>query len=174
LAITGGEAMTIVEAQPGSIPLEQPADGQEGSLVGSGRVSLRSETAALVARVLKVVQRVAPGREWKRSSGRFPAPVHGIVREDLGRSFAGVVTANRRGLRWRRNWSLRSRQVGWDRVRSCTVGTDRRPGVLPHTHRLVLEHDDGLLELILRGPFGVLALVGLRDSIHAAAHLRKQ
>jgi len=66
----------------------------------------------------------------------------------------GVVRASRQGLRWRRSWSLREQRVGWDRVRSCTVGTDRRPGVSRHTHRLVLEHDDGQLEVILRGPRG--------------------
>ena len=68
--------------------------------------------------------------------------------------FVGVVRAGRQGLRWRRVWSLRKQRVGWDRVRSCTVGTDRRPGVSRHTHRLVLEHDEGQLEVILRGPRG--------------------
>jgi hypothetical protein len=57
-------------------------------------------------------------------------------------------------------------------VRSCTVSTDRRLGVPRHTHRLLLEHDQGLLEVILRGPRGALALVGLRDRIRAGAHLQ--
>jgi hypothetical protein len=88
--------------------------------------------------------------------------------------FVGVVRASRRGLRWRRSWSLREQRVGWDRVRSCTVGTDHRLGVSRHTHRLVLEHDEGQLEVTLRGPRGALALVGLRDRICAAAHLKKK
>jgi hypothetical protein len=88
--------------------------------------------------------------------------------------FVGVVRVSRRGLRWRRSWSLREQRVGWERVRSCTVGTDRRLGVSPHTHRLVLEHDEGQLEVILRGPRGALALVGLRDRVCAAAHLKKK
>jgi hypothetical protein len=88
--------------------------------------------------------------------------------------FVGVVRASRRGLRWRRSWSLREQRVGWGRMRSCTVGTDRRLGVPRHTHRLVLEHDEGQLEVILRGPRGALALVGLCDRICAAAHLHKE
>jgi hypothetical protein len=86
--------------------------------------------------------------------------------------FIGVVRTSRQGLRWRRSWSLREQQVGWNHVRSCTVASDRRLGVPRHTHRLVLEHDEGQLEVILRGPRGALALVGLRDGICAAAHLK--
>lgn len=88
--------------------------------------------------------------------------------------FVGVVRASRRGLRWRRSWSLREQRVGWDRVRSCTVATDRRLGVPRHTHRLLLEHDKGILEVLLRGPQGALALVGLCDRTRAAAHLHKE
>jgi hypothetical protein len=105
-------------------------------------------------------------------SSRSAAAVHATLREDLGKAFAGVVRPGRHGLRWRRSWSLRWRRVAWDKVRSCTVGPDRRPGVDRHTHRLVLEHDDGLLEVTLRGPWGALALIRLRNSIRAAAHLR--
>ena len=60
----------------------------------------------------------------------------------------------------------------WGSVRSCTVGPDRRLGVPRHTIRLVLEHDGGLLEVIVRGPWKGLALVKLRDTIRAAAHLQ--
>jgi len=88
--------------------------------------------------------------------------------------FVGVVRASRQGLRYRRTWSLREQRVGWGRMRSCTVGTDRRLGVSRHTHRLVLEHDEGQLEVILRGPRGALAFVGLRDRVLAAAHLQKE
>lgn len=84
---------------------------------------------------------------------------------------AAGVRATRRGLRWHRRWSLTERRLRWDRVRSCTAGTDQRPGVPPHTHRLVVGHDDGVLEIILRGPWRALALVELRDSIRAAAKL---
>jgi hypothetical protein len=35
----------------------------------------------------------------------------------------------------------------------------------------VVEHEDGLLEVMLRGPWGALALAELRDSIRAAANL---
>jgi hypothetical protein len=91
------------------------------------------------------------------------------LRENLGPPFVGSVRATRRGLRWHRRWSMTERR--WDRVRTCTAGTDHRPGVLPHTHRLEVEHDDGVLEISLRGPWGALALVELRDSIRAAAKL---
>jgi hypothetical protein len=87
-------------------------------------------------------------------------------------AYVGVVWAGRRGLRWHPRRALREQGVGWNEVRSCTVSTDRRPGVPRHTHRLVLEHDQGLLEVILRGPLGALALVGLRDRIRARAHLQ--
>jgi len=48
---------------------------------------------------------------------------------------------------------------------------DTRLGVPDHTIRLVVEHDGGLLEVMLRGPWGALALVKLRDEILAAAGL---
>jgi hypothetical protein len=35
----------------------------------------------------------------------------------------------------------------------------------------VVEHEGGLLEVMLRGPLGALALAKLRDKIRAAAHL---
>ena len=124
--------------------------------------------------MLKALKRKAVSLSPRRISGRYPAAVRGTLREDLGMPFVGVVRAGRQGLRWRRVWSLRKQRVGWDRVRSCTVGTDRRPGVSRHTHRLVLEHDEGQLEVILRGPRGALALVGLCDGIRAAAHLHKE
>ncbi len=98
-------------------------------------------------------------------------PVRVRLREDLGEAFTGVVRAGRRSLRWRRLWSLRGRRIRWDRVRSCTVERDIRPGVPRHTIRLVVEHEGGLLEAMLWGPWGALALAKLRDRIRAAAHL---
>ena len=88
--------------------------------------------------------------------------------------FIGVVRTSRHGLRWRRSWSLREQKAGWNHVRSCAVTPDRRLGVPRHTHRLVLKHDEGQLEVIVRGPRGVLALVGLRDRICAAAQLKTE
>jgi hypothetical protein len=97
--------------------------------------------------------------------------MHASLREDFGSPFIGVVKTGRRGLRWHRTWSWRERRVPWNRVRSCTAGPDRRPGVPRHTVRLVLEYDDGLLEVILRGPLGALALAKLREAICTAANL---
>jgi hypothetical protein len=51
------------------------------------------------------------------------------------------------------------------------MAPDRRPGTPRHTIRLVLEFDDGLLEMMLRGPLGALALAELRDTIGVAADL---
>jgi hypothetical protein len=87
--------------------------------------------------------------------------------------YVGVVRASRQSLCWHRRWALGEQRVGWNQVRSCTVSTDRRLGVPRHTHRLLLDHDQGLLEVILRGPRGALALVGLRDRIRARAHLQQ-
>ena len=75
------------------------------------------------------------------------------LRENLGEAFVGTLTAGRRGLRWHRRWSLHERRIRWNRVQSCTAGPDHRPGVPRHTLRLVLEHDDGLLEVMTRGPW---------------------
>ena len=94
-----------------------------------------------------------------------------FIREDLGTAFPGTVRAGRSGLRWHRTWSLPERRIRWSQVRSCTVAPDRRPGVLRHTIRLVVEFDDGLLEMMLRGPLGALALAELRDTIRVAADL---
>jgi len=44
----------------------------------------------------------------------------------------------------------------------------------PHTHRLVVGHDGGLLEVLVRGPSGALALTELRDAIRAAAGLDRE
>jgi hypothetical protein len=119
--------------------------------------------------MLRALKRTAARLSPRRMSGRYPPPVHGTLREDLGMPFIGVVRTSRHGLRWRRSWSLREQKVGWNHVRSCAVAPDRRLGVPRHTHRLVLKHDEGQLEVIVRGPWGVLALVGLRDRICAAA-----
>ena len=124
--------------------------------------------------MLKALKRKAVSLSPRRISGRYPAAVRGTLREDLGMPFVGVVRAGRQGLRWRRVWSLRKQRVGWDRVRSCTVGTDRRLGVSRHTHRLVLEHDQGSARGDPTGTAGALALVGLRDRVRAAAHLQKE
>jgi len=93
------------------------------------------------------------------------------MRQDLGEYFVGVVRPGRGGLRWRRLWSLRFDRVRWDQVRSTTIERDRRPGVARHTIRLVVEHEGGLLEVMLRGPWGAIALAELRDTIRTAAHL---
>lgn len=105
------------------------------------------------------------------SAGHTRQIVRARMRQDLGEYFVGVVRAGGGDLRWRRIWSMRSRRVRWDRIRSCTVERDRRPGVARHTIRLALEHEDGLLEVMLRGPWGAIALAELRDRIRTAAHL---
>lgn len=75
--------------------------------------------------------------------------------------------SRRRSLRWHRPWSLHERRIRWDRVRTCTAERDIRPGVPRHTIRLVVKHEGGLLEVMLRGPLGALALAKLRDKIRA-------
>jgi hypothetical protein len=98
----------------------------------------------------------------------YSAVVRAKLRQDLGETFAGVVRPSRGGLPWHGLWSLRERSIRWDRVRTCAVERDRRPGVPRHTIRLLVEHEDGLLEVILRGPWGAIALAKLRDRIRAA------
>jgi hypothetical protein len=39
---------------------------------------------------------------------------------------------------------------------------------------LVLDHDDGVLEVLLRGPWGAIALVEMRDAIRARASLDEE
>ena len=133
---------------------------------------LRSRSAAPAVDVLQALKSTAASLRLRQISGRYPAPVRGTLREDLGVPYVGVVRASRQGLRWHRRWALGEQRVGWNQVWSCTVSTDRRLGIPRHTHRLLLEHDQGRLEVILRGPLGALALVGLRDRIRAGAHLR--
>jgi hypothetical protein len=128
---------------------------------------LRSRDAAPAVDLLQALKRAAGSFRPRQVSGRYTAPVRGTLREDLGVPYVGVVRASRHDLRWHRRWALGEQRVGWNQVRSCTVSTDRRLGVPRHTHRLLLEHDQGLLEVILRGPRGALALVGLRDRIRA-------
>jgi hypothetical protein len=128
--------------------------------------------AAPAIDLLRALRRTAASFSPRQVSGRYTAPVRGTLREDLGVPYVGVVRASRQGLRWHRRWALGEQGVGWNQVRSCTVSPDRRLGVPRHTHRLVLEHDQGLLEVILRGPRGALALVELRDRIRAGAHLQ--
>ena len=132
---------------------------------------LRSRSAAPAVDLLQALKRTAASFRLRQVSGRYTAPVRGTLREDLGVPYVGVVRASRQGLRWHRRWALGEQRVGWNQVRSCTVSTDRRLGVPRHTHRLLLEHDQGRLEVILRGPRGALTLVGLRDRIRARAHL---
>jgi hypothetical protein len=132
---------------------------------------LRRRDAAPTVEVLQALKRTAASFSPRQVSGRHTTPVRGTLREDLGVPYVGVIWASRQGLRWHRRWGLREQRVGWNQVRSCTVSPDRRLGVPRHTHRLVLEHDQGLLEVILRGPRGALALVKLRDRIRAGAHL---
>jgi len=133
---------------------------------------LRRRDAAPAVDLLQAVKRTAASCVARQISGRSTAPVRGTLREDFGVPYVGVIWASRQGLRWHRRWALGEQRVGWNQVRSCTVSTDRRLGVPRHTHRLLLEHDQGLLEVILRGPRGALALVGLQDRIRAAAHLQ--
>ena len=133
---------------------------------------LRSRDAAPAVDLLQALKSTAASLRLRQISGRYPAPVRGTLREDLGMPYVGVVRASRQGLRWHRRWALGEQRVGWNQVRSCIVSTDRRPGVPRHTHRLLLEHDQGRLEVILRGPRGALTLVGLRDRIRAGAHLQ--
>jgi hypothetical protein len=94
-----------------------------------------------------------------------------VLRENQTAPFFGVVDAGRRGLYWHRRWSLLERLVPWSDVRTCSAGPDRRLGVARHTQRLVVEHADGMLEVILFGPWGAIALADLRDRIRAAADL---
>jgi hypothetical protein len=132
---------------------------------------LRSRDAAPAVDVLQALKTTTASFSPRQVSGRHTMPVRGTLREDLGVPYAGVIRASRQGLRWHRRWAQGEQGVGWNQVRSCTVSPDRRLGVPRHTHRLVLEHDQGLLEVILRGPRGALALVKLRDRIRAGAHL---
>ena len=104
--------------------------------------------------MLRGLKRTAARLSPRRMSGRYPPPVNGALREDLGMPFIGVVRTSRHGLRWRRSWSLREQKVGWNHVRSCAVAPERRLEVPRHTHRLVLKHDEGQLEVIVRGPRG--------------------
>ena len=134
---------------------------------------LWSRDAAPTLDLLQALMRIAASFRPRQVSGHYTAPVRGTLREDFGVPYAGVVRASRQGLRWHRRWALGEQRVGWNQVRSCTVSTDRRLGVPRHTHRLLLDHDQGLLEVILRGPRGALALVGLRDKIRAGAHLQQ-
>jgi hypothetical protein len=134
---------------------------------------LRSREAAPAVDPLQALKRITASFRPGQVSGRYTAPVRGTLREDFGVPYVGVLRASRQSLRWHRRWALGEQRVGWNQVRSCTVSTDRRLGVPRHTHRLLLDHDQGLLEVILRGPRGALALVGLRDRIRAAAHLQQ-
>src|SRR5215207_5255018 len=127
---------------------------------------LRSREAAPAVDLLQALKRITASFRPRQVSGRYTAPVRGTLREDFGVPYVGVVRASRQGLRWHRRWALGEQRVGWNQVRLCTVSTDRRLGVPRHTHRL-------LLEVILRGPRGALALVGLRDRIRAGAHLQQ-
>jgi hypothetical protein len=113
---------------------------------------LRSRDAAPAVDVLQALKRTAASFSPRQVSGRHTTPVRGTLRENLGVPYVGVIWASRQGLRWHRRWALREQRVAWNQVRSCTVSPDRRLGVPRHTHRLVLEHDQGLLEVILRGP----------------------
>ena len=83
--------------------------------------------------MLRALKRTAARLSPRRMSGRYPPPVHGTLREDLGMPFIGVVRTSRHGLRWRRSWSLREQEVGWNHVRSCAVAPDRRLGVPRHS-----------------------------------------
>jgi hypothetical protein len=131
---------------------------------------LRRRDAAPAVDLLQTLKTIMASSRPRPVSGRYTAPVRGTLREDFGVPYVGVVRASRQGLHWHRRWALGEQRVGWNQVRSCTVSTDRRLGVPRHTHRLLLEHDQGLLEVILRGPRGALALVGLQDRIRAGAH----
>jgi hypothetical protein len=132
---------------------------------------LRGRDAAPAVDVLQALKTTAASFSPRQVSGRHTTPVRGTLRENLGVPYVGVIWASRQGLRWHRRWALPEQRVGWNQMQSCTVTPDRRLGVPRHTHRLVLEHDQGLLEVILRGPRGALALVKLRDRIRAGAHL---
>jgi hypothetical protein len=121
---------------------------------------LQRRDAAPAVDLLQALKRTAASFSPRRLSGRHTAPVRGTLREDLGVPYVGVVRASRQGLRWHRRWALGEQAVGWNQVRSCTVSTDRRPGVPRHTHRLMLEHNQGLLEVILRDREGLWPLWG--------------
>jgi len=108
---------------------------------------LRSRDAAPALGLLQALTRIAASFRPSQVSGRYTAPVRGTLREDFGVPYVGVVRASRQGLRWHRRWALGEQRVGWNQVRSCTVSTDRRLGVPRHTHRLLLDHDQGLLEV---------------------------
>lgn len=97
--------------------------------------------------------------------------VRAVLRVDMGPPFVGVISTGRGALRWRPRWSLWVRRARWAEVDSCVAGPDRRLGVERHSHRLVLDFDGGLLEVLLRGPWGALALVELRDTVRARAQL---
>lgn len=94
-----------------------------------------------------------------------------MLRVDQSAPFIGVVRAGRGALCWRPRWSLRSHRVHWKTVESCFAGRDQRLGVEPHSHRLVLDSTGGRLEVMLRGPWGALALVELRNAVRVRAHL---
>jgi hypothetical protein len=88
---------------------------------------LRRRDAAPAIDLLQALKRTAASFSSRQVSGRYAAPVRGTLGEDLGVPYVGVVRASWQGLRWHRRWALGERRVGWNQVRSCTVGPARPP-----------------------------------------------
>lgn len=93
------------------------------------------------------------------------------LRDNRGDSYPGVIRSGRRGLRWRRRWSLIERRARWSRVTGCTAGRYRAPGLDRHAHRLVVEFDGRYLEVLCRGPWCAIGLVELCGQIRERAGL---
>ena len=89
--------------------------------------------------------RVPSGTAPRRDEPTARSMMRATLREDLDLAVPGRVRAGRLGVVWRPCWSLRTRSVPWER--------------------------DGLLEVMLRGPWGALALAELQRTIRACAAL---
>jgi hypothetical protein len=97
---------------------------------------LRRRDAAPAIDLLQALKRTAASFSSRQVSGRYAAPVRGTLGEDLGVPYVGVVRASWQGLRWHRRWALGERRVGWNQVRSCTVGPARSAGFSSHSARI--------------------------------------
>jgi hypothetical protein len=97
---------------------------------------LRSRDAAPAVDLLQALKRIAASFRPRQVSGRYTAPVRGTLREDFGVPYVGVVRASRQGLRWHRRWALGEQRVGWNQVRSCTVGPARSAGFSSRSARI--------------------------------------
>ena len=90
-----------------------------------------------------------------RQGASETASVRATLRENSGERFVGIARARRSGLLWRPSRSLLSRVV-WVCFAPAPWVPNRRPGIPSHTHRLVVEHDAGQLDVIAQAPGAAL------------------